>query len=215
MNRKLFIVVIIFTAFGPESYSQFSFGVSSGLTFNSGYFGYNFNNKAVGYLGLQYINGNITGEMTYEDFDYDLMNMVTYTEDNSLKGGIYIPTIGVKFFIAEKNKLKAYLNANISKPIINAKVEFDGDEDEDVKNTVDALSFFGGEAGFGVEYFFDDNFSIGGEFGLRLIRGKYEYSDTRWVYNYNTDEDEQTTYETTIKANINPTYAKFCLNFYF
>ena len=38
---------------------------------------------------------------------------------------------------------------------------------------------WGGEFGFGIEYFFDENFSLGGEFGLRYIHLMYEETSPR------------------------------------
>ena len=49
---------------------------------------------------------------------------------------------------------------------------------------------WGGELGFGMEYFFDENFSLGGEFGLRYLHLRYKDSYNDEIYNPNTGQDE-------------------------
>lgn len=84
---------------------------------------------------------------------------------------------------------------------MSGKLEYDGEEEEEISDAIKNINVFGAEAGFGVEYFFDDNFSIGGEYGIRFFSGKYE----------TVDEFDNFT----LKMNINPTYTKLALNFYF
>jgi len=93
-------------------------------------------------------------------------------------------------------------------------VESEDVNQEDVKKLNQNLVMFAREMGVGVEYFFDQNFSIGGEFGLRYfnLRYKDEYQDE--LYNDNTNEFQNTTIKTETSFTSNPTYSKISLNFY-
>jgi hypothetical protein len=167
-------VCVLFTLKG---YSQFTFGVSPGLNTNTAQFGYKMG-KINPYIGFQYLGGYLKMEET---------------ESVKAKVTLLIPEIGVKFFAIENNKLKGYLNLNITKPFISGK--YDGDD----LPYLNDISLIGGNFGLGVEYFFDDNFSVGGEYGLQYIHGKYDDPNSDFVVN----------------VGIVPTYSKICLNFYF
>lgn len=84
---------------------------------------------------------------------------------------------------------------------------------EEINDVLKEVKLFGGELGFGVEYFFDDNFSIGGEFGLRYISGKYTNSFEQDVYNGSEMQPED--FEDTFRLSLMPTYSRISLNFYF
>jgi hypothetical protein len=82
---------------------------------------------------------------------------------------------------------------------------------------------WGLKAAFGSEYFFSENFSFGGEFGLRmlLVDTNMPQDSPYFVYNYDPGTG---TYvfvqgtqrrETNIKFNFSLTYATFTLNYYF
>jgi hypothetical protein len=204
--KKATLLIFVCLLFGLKGYSQFSFGVAPGLSTNTAYFGY----KAgivVPYVGFQY--AHIGVNIDFNDHYWDGVDWVTESNDMKINGNLYIPTLGAKVFAIQKNKLKAYFNLSLTKPMIRAKAEQDGTEIEEVGEEVKKIKLFGGEFGFGVEYFFDDNFSLGGEFGIHYMNGKY---DTENVYEYNGEDRTETT-----KYNISlaPTYSRISLNFYF
>lgn len=178
---------LLIMALSSNGKSQMVFGVSPGLGLNSAYVGYKINDKLVPYFGLQYLGV----KYNYEDEDFQ----------DDFSGSLIIPSLGLKLFLSPNNQLQPYLNVSVSKPLVAGKLEYDGEEDEEFADAVQSINLFGGEAGFGVEYFFDDNFSIGGEYGIRFFSGKYESSDQFDDY--------------AVKLNVNPTYTKLALNFYF
>lgn len=192
--------------FGVKGFGQFSFGVSPGLSTNTAYFGMKMG-KIVPYVGFQY--GHLGVKVESSDHYYTGVEWVTDESKTKINGNLYIPEIGVKFFAIEKNKLKAYLNLNLTKPMIRAKMEVDDVEVEEIGDLLKEVKLFGGELGFGVEYFFDDNFSMGGEFGIRYLHGKYEDVND---YISSGEPAEETT---TFKIGVMPTYSKISLNFYF
>lgn len=208
--KKAFLLVAIAAVFGLKGYSQFSFGVAPGLSTNSAYFGYKAG-KVVPYVGFQYANARFNLEQT--GMEWDGVNVVPFSDEMKISGSLYVPNIGIKFFAIEQNKLKAYFNLSVAKPIIRAKVEENGTEVEEINDVLKEVKLLGGELGFGVEYFFDDNFSIGGEFGIRYMGGKYTNSYEEDVYNGVDMQPED--FENTFKLGLMPTYSKFSLNFYF
>jgi hypothetical protein len=78
-----------------------------------------------------------------------------------------------------------------------------------------SVKIWGGEFAFGAEYYFDDNFSISGEFGIRYFKQKYNDSYEKEIYNPETTEYQTTEITTTMNNNISPTFSKISLNFYF
>lgn len=207
--KRITLLLIVLAAFGSANmvFGQFSFGVSPGLNLNSVYFGYKVG-IAVPNIGFQYMHIGLK----FDDSGYPDGNF-------EAKGNLFIPQIGCKVFVAQKNKVKAYAAFNIAKPILTGKITVDGEEDDEVKESLDNLSLLGMQFGVGAEYFFDDNFSVGGEFGLRMFHGKLKQSYTEEHWEYDPETMETTYYETQetidVKANLNPTYSRISLNFYF
>ncbi len=205
--KKIFLVAVVFLfAFCNTGFAQFTFSVSPGLNLNSTSFGYKVN-KAVPYFVFQFVHLGLE----FEDSGYP---------DDDFEGvvNLYIPNIGIKYLFAEKNKIKAYGNICFTKPIIGGKIKSDNADDE-FEEALDNLSLFGFQFGFGTEYFFDENFSLGGEFGFSFMHMKSETSYTKDDYSYNPVTGEYEYSETketyTVKGNLNPTYSKIVFNYYF
>jgi len=215
MKTKLLLVLFAFVVLTTKSYSQFSFGVSPGIGLNSAYFGYKIKNKIVPYIGFQYLNAKFKYEESGERYDWSLNRIVSYSEKSEFSGSLYIPNIGVKYFIKQQSKLQAYLSLNLSKPLLSGKLKYDGEEDENFKDAIKSISMWGGEFGFGAEYFFDQNFSIGGEFGLRYLHLKYNDTDKTEIYNPNTGDYQDAVIDNDYRFNISPTFSRISLNFYF
>ncbi len=215
MKTRLLVVLFAIFAFTINSNAQFSFGVSPGLSLNSAYFGYKVNSRIVPYVGFQFLNASYDLEESGDKYDVDLNKIISYSELSEFSGNLYIPNIGVKYFIKENNKLKAFLSINLSKPILSGKLKNDGEDDEDFKYGVDHISMWGGEFGFGVEYFFDENFSIGGEYGFRYLHLNYQDKYETSIFDPNTGNYKNTEIQTEYKFNMSPTYSKISLNYYF
>ncbi len=212
--KKVIVLLSLCVLFSFKSYSQFAFGVAPGLSTNSAYFGLKAG-KVVPYIGFQYANIKVNMVESGEEFDYDVMDMVSYSYDSKLSGNLYLPNLGIKFYAVEKNKLKAYFNVSLAKPFIRGKLENDGETSDEFNDELKKIKLFAGEFGFGTEYFFDNNFSIGGEFGIRYLFGKYTNSYEDEEYNPNTSNYETVEIENTTKVGLSPTYSKISLNFYF
>ncbi|MGV8136021.1 MAG: hypothetical protein AB2L20_12465 [Mangrovibacterium sp.] len=194
MKTKLLLILFFIAVWSTKAFSQFAFGVSPGLGLHSSYLGYQVNDKVIPYVGFQYLNANFKYEEG-SDYSYELA------------GSLYIPNIGVKYFLTQQNKIKSYLSLDLAKPLLGGKFEDDGEEDEDVKETIDNLSMWGGELSFGIEYFFDENFSLGGAFGLRYFHLKYD-EKVASESDYGNDSYN-------FKFNMSPTFSQISLNYYF
>ena len=215
MKIRLAFAALLLSAFGYQAMAQFSFGVSPGLTTNSAYFGYKINDKVVPYVNFQYMNGRFKYEEKGERYDADVNAIVNYTDELQFNGSLIIPGIGAKYFFAEKNDIKAYGNLSIAKPFLSGKASINDEENEEFSETLKDINMWAGELGFGVEYFFSDNFSVGGEFGLRYLSVSYNTSYEAFNYDPNTGTTVESTTEQEYSLGFNPTYSKISLNYYF
>ncbi|MGB0177255.1 MAG: hypothetical protein ACPF9D_08815 [Owenweeksia sp.] len=215
MKIKLALGALLISAFGYQAMAQFSFGVSPGITTNSAYFGYKLNDRIVPYVNFQYMNARFKYEETGERYDFDANAIVSYTDEIKFSGSLIIPGIGAKYFFTEKNDIKAYGNLSLAKPFLTGKVSLNGEEDEEFSEELKSVNMWAGELGFGVEYFFDDNFSVGGEFGLRYLSLSYDTSYETENFNPNTNTTETSTVTQEYSLGFNPTYSKISLNYYF
>lgn len=212
-------ITLLFAAFvlTLSANAQFTFTANPGLQLNGASFGYKVQ-KFVPYLNIQMIGAK--GEI----LDYGKTNdintgaIVDYNDSYKAKLNVILPTLGVRYYFMEVNKLKAYGNLNFSTVIASGKIEDSSDpsnsDDEDLQEILDNSKFFGSQLGFGTEYFFDDNFSLGGEFGLQMLRIKTADSYESTLFDTNGNP-VLVTNTTEFKGSLNPTYVKISLNFYF
>jgi len=213
--KKKFVSVIVLAIFvSASAFSQFSFSVGTGLNINNASFGYKAG-KFVPFVGVQIYSASGQFTFTGTEWDYDNGAAVDFSDELKMSGMIIMPELGVKYFAIEKNKIKGYLIAGITKPFLNAKVSEDGEEVEEIQESLDKVSLFGGFGGVGAEYFFDENFSVGGEFGMQVLTGNFndEYTDDYW--NPATSQYVDADFTREYKLKFAPTYAKISLNFYF
>lgn len=209
------MLTVALFAVSTVSQAQVSFSVSPGMNLNGATFGYVINDKIIPYVGIQLLKANFTFTDKYQGWDYSGNRQITETMKMEASGSVFAPTLGIKAYVFGQEKLKGYVNAAFTKPFINGKFTDDGDEVEEVAETIKNLSIFGLQAGFGAEYFIDTNFSVSGEFGLSYIKMGYEntYEDSY----YNPVIDDDVDYDGKINVNLNmiPTYSRISLNFYF
>jgi hypothetical protein len=219
----------------------FVFGIKPGNTINSASFGIKMGNL-VPTIGADLIwitaSGTYTDEnySSYYGWSGDYYEYRSIDEDDvSGSAFLLIPSIGMKMYMGDKS-VRPYLLGNIffSLPFVSAESEsryesweyingelewhyIDIDDDdldkEDEELIEDALGFWGVTLGGGAEYFFSEHFSVGGEYGLRLVFGGVEASDEdRSSYG---DEEYVDAFSTEVSASVRVTYAVISLNYHF
>lgn len=213
-NKKIIGLCLFLMTFSYQLHAQLAVGVSPGFSLNSAQIGYKIN-KVVPYVSYQYYRASFKTTTETKEYNADLQEIVDVTFEDKLSANLHLPTIGVKYFFKEKDKLKAYVNLNVTKPIASLKYTEDGKEDEEIQDEIKNLKLWGGQLGLGVEYFLDEHFSFGAEYGLRYFSIKNESSSDSEVYNQDTSEYEEFEKTTNWKTVFTPTYSKIALNYYF
>ncbi|HYG16695.1 MAG TPA: hypothetical protein VEC12_13145 [Bacteroidia bacterium] len=215
--KKLYLIALVAVMVLPvaQTQAQFTFSVSPGFQMNGANFGYRFN-KFVPFVGLQVLN--VGTSITNKGMEYDPVadDIVSYTDEFKFSGTAFMPFVGARYFFKQSGKLNAYGSLMLSKIFLRGKIEdsTDPNANRDVEDFIKNTSVWGGQLGFGVEYFFDDNFSLGGEFGFMMLHARNTTEEVRPVSNPNVPPPDAT-FTTDTRINLRPTYTKFSLNFYF
>ena len=223
-GKLITILIISFLGFNNTSNAQFTISVKPSLNFlgvalYEGSVGYKFS-KVVTFTGLQYYAGSFSRITTGQEYDYLLGQVVDVNRESKSKAGIYMPFIGAKYFIspADKEDVKFYLISIVSKPFVTGSDVEDGEEDENVKDRINSIKLWGLQQGIGAEYFINESFSFGAEFGIRFFTFKEEDRRDRTAYIYDpvTFTSKEVNYTTIYKekTNLGFTYTSFSFNFY-
>ncbi|MFC1570029.1 hypothetical protein ACFL4L_07320, partial [bacterium] len=147
---------------------------------------------------------------------------------------LVIPNIGVKYTFSDKEiQPYAFGSLFIGLPMVNieGKGNYETWENGELTETesnveipdlstleetvADILGFWGVSLGGGAEYFFHPQFSIGAEYGFKLV------FDSATVNRETTNMDEQSmsgyqkTWNADVSASMRMSYAAMTLNFYF
>ena len=214
MKNKSLLISLLLVLCSSSAFSQFNFNVSPGLGLTGAKFGFQLPAGVVPYFALQSFSTSDTYEESGTRWDYDQNKPVTYTSTDEYNVSLLIPSLGAKYFFKGVGPLKPFVNASISKPIVNAKVSYDGQEDKDISDAAKSLKFFGTELSFGIEYFFNDYFSLGGEFGLRMMSLNLDDEFEDSYYDPIKDEYVATILRQKIQGSFNPTFSNISFNFY-
>ncbi len=190
--KKIITVLCISILTSAYAFSQITFSVKPGMNLNGANIGYQLG-KLKPYLGYQ-----LYGFSSYEK----RISGVT-TSEQIVALNASMPFIGVKYDLVKNENLATSINLTFFKPIIHGRSVNDGEGDDSFKEEINKFSVWGAELGFSSEYFFDEHFSIGGEFGFRY--GKYRIKDE----NIAADRIDIQRYL------FNTTYTSLSLNFYY
>jgi hypothetical protein len=214
MKLKSLFTILFLALLSSSAFSQFNFNVSPGLGLTGAKFGFQLPAGVVPYFALQSFSTTDTYEESGTRWDFDQNKAVTYTNTDEYKVSMLIPSLGAKYFFKGVGPLKPFVNASISKPLVNAKVTYDGQEDKEIAEAAKSLKFFGAEVSFGIEYFLSEYFSLSGEFGLRMMSLKFDDEFEDQYYDPIKDEYIATVLRQKIQGSFNPTYSNISLNFY-
>jgi hypothetical protein len=207
-------MTLIFAA-ALNAQTNFAFGVKPGIDLNGAYFGVNINGTFVPFVGFDYygIGGSI--EESGVQYDYNLGQLINYSNTDEASASVYNLSIGVRAFFMNIEDIKPYFTGTFFKPFISAEVKQDGNVDQDVKDAVDNLSIWGFSLGFGTEYYFSKHFSVGGEFGVRFFIGSFEQTDQVYVYDPGSGNYQESDRDYNLDLNLQLTYSVVTLNYYF
>jgi len=225
-------VVVVLIAVPITGNAQFVFGVKPNEFVQSSYFGINMQN-IVPFGGLDLVWVSAEGTYKEEDSWSDSWGSGKTVEKDEYSGSavLFIPHFGMKMFFGT-NDVRPYILGDFFFSIPSVSFEgseerkrwqdgvlvYDEDEDMELDDEVldaieDILGFWGITLGFGAEYFFTDNFSLGGEFGMRYIANSVEVSEKDEDHDPYYDYEEEWKQE--ISGSLKMSYATFSLNYYF
>jgi hypothetical protein len=171
------------------------FGVKPGMLIQSSYLGIGFQ-RVMPYLG------------------FDWVGLKVDTDDNDLSASLLIPHLGAKLYLKDYREAKTvapYILGDIffSLPSVSAD-NASSDEEEFAE---DMLGFWGVGLGFGAEYFFSKNFSVGGEYGIRFLNNGVEERKERHEDPYWGPHEHTLNEEFSIAFKLS--YAVISANFFF
>lgn len=181
-------------------------------------------NQKYNYEGTYYLNNWETDQLYLRE---------RYESHFELNAKLLIPYVGTKLYLVQ-SALKAYLfgEAFLIIPSIKGKsqrenvyynpdgtIDFidkydDYFDSEQEKRIEDALDFMGIAGGFGVEHPFSEHFSVGGEFGYRLLMNTIEWED-EWVDEWDGRVWEREEWSSKLELAIGGTFTNLTLNYYF
>ena len=178
--KKIFLTILVGSLLllfaNVESKAEINFGVKSLTTHNSiipldhsmgSYFGADAGQNLVILAGLDYGRLGIKPEITIGQASVSQTMSVSYLQ----------PHAGAKFYFKPRQQgmVSPYVLGEVFKSLASVDLgSLDsasvlGIGGKDIKKAIkDLLSPFGIVGGFGSEYYFSDNFGIGGEVGIQL-----------------------------------------------
>jgi hypothetical protein len=215
--RVIVVSMFVLILASQFSFGQLAFGVKPGATLNSAYAGLKIGGIVV-FGGFEFIHGGADIDLTYKDTGYpDDVSKMHYSAN------LYVPYVGAKMFLLHSGSVKGYVTATISKPWVSASIQPDSGKEAiaydftsshgdkaTVKDLVSNTSLWGLSVAFGSEYFFSDNFSLGGEFGIRYLIGSWK--KTIKTYSSPTETATETV---DVGVGVSSTYSTLTLNYYF
>jgi hypothetical protein len=140
----------------------FEFGVKPSTGMQGSTFGFSLGEKAVLFGGLDFMRATATMEQEGGDID--------------VKAQFLMPNVGAKLYLGnrEEGTVAPYLLADIFKAMTSIDLDVPGEGDlipnETIESIEELLSPIGFNVAFGAEYYFSDNFSMLGEYGIRYFK---------------------------------------------
>jgi hypothetical protein len=205
---------VLLLAVCTTAQSQFLFSVRPQLLgLNGAAFGYQFPGNIAAFGGVDHmgIGATVESSTTLSISGYPPQSSSDKAEASL---SLYNLFLGSKCFVITSGSAKGYVLGEISRPIVRFSVKSNGIEDATLKQLSDNLSIWGIKAGVGGEYFFSEDFSLGGEFGIRFffVSTGTEQTQTGQYYGTYTYTARS---KTDIDLDISLTYGLLTLNYYF
>lgn len=173
IGLSLSLLLLLVCSVGTVSAeSKAVFGVKPGILIQSSYFG-------------------IQGKRWQPFAGMDLVAFAISEDQYDASASVWIPHLGAKLFFQDPwqaGKVAPYIQGDYFFSIANVSVDsYDSDEEDLV---TEVLEFWGVGLAFGMEYYFSDQFAVGGEYGIRFLQDKVdEHSNTVYYGNGYSYED--------------------------
>jgi hypothetical protein len=210
--RVVVVTMFVLIIASQFSFGQLAFGIKPGETLNSAYAGLKLGGLVV-FGGFEYIHGGANIDFTAKQTGFPDDKYI----NEKLSGNLYVPYVGAKMFLLSSGSVKGYVTGTVSKPWLSASVQPDSGKEAVawtdykgaktyVKDVVSDISLWEFSVAVGSEYFFSDNFSVGGEFGFRYLVGSYKKT---------IQTSATSSVAVDISAGLSATYSTLTLNYYF
>ena len=209
-------ISILLLILGTTASSQFMFSVRPQLLgLNGAAFGFKPSNNLAVFGGMDYLHAGATIDAS-TTYSYPAP---TSSRESEASLSLYNIFVGAKYFLIKSGSAQGYILGEVSKPFFSLSSEVNGTADPTIEELSDNLSIWGIKAGFGGEYFFADDFSLGGEFGLRYFFVSTNMDQTSPSYYYIPDppyiQSGTRTSKTDVTLDLGLTYTMLTLNYYF
>lgn len=174
MRRMLAVAAVAIVAAVGVVHAEGGFGMClrPGLLVNAAQFGYKADNLFVG-VGLEFATVGWSSKSTYTESTY------SYNFTSKYGVSVFLPQVAAKYYFGTngEGEVRPYASASLFYTLAGASITT-SDGQTTVRDTSaerqmrDALGGnVGGTIAFGGEYLFTPHFSIGGEFGCRMLFG--------------------------------------------
>ncbi len=225
----LLTLAMMASAVASAKNGGFVFGVKPSATVQTSYFGLE-RGKFVFYGGLDLLA--MSAKQTGHDVNwYSYSGNESRTERDFEYSGsatLIAPRLGVKCRLSS-HTLRPYLFADLFKvfPFVSIKDEVDtrqyengvlshtdhysGYNKETESMVKDILGVWGFNLGFGSEYYFSENFSVGGEYVFRLFATSADYKGEDGT----AESGYRQTWKDELSGSLKMSYAAIVLNYYF
>lgn len=208
---KYAVAAIAFACIPALANPGLGLSVKPGMLVNAAHFGYNTGSLFAG-AGLEFASISAESKSTYESPE------TTMTSSSKLGATVFLPQLAARLFLGGAGEgaeggsmggeVKPYVWLSAFYSLATASVTFNDEPDTTTARQLrDALSGnIGGTVAFGGEYYFAPGFSVGGEFGVRMLFGGMKTeSNYGGEYSYISDNN----------LGLGFTYTAVGLNFYF
>jgi len=203
-------VVVVIAVGIAHAQGGFAFCAKPGMLINAAQFGYKSDVLFAG-VGCEFATVGLTSE--YSHVDSSQSPPYVYKSASKYDVSLFLPQVAVRYFFGRTaaGEVRPYAAASAFYTVSAVRIST-SDGETTVRDTSqerqlrDVLNGnVGGTVAFGGEYFFSSNFSIGGEFGCRMLFGGQSSSS-----GYDGD-----IYKYSNNLGLGVVYTALGLNFYF
>ena len=206
MRYKVTAMTLVIAIAAAAAYAQggFAFCAKPGMLVNAAQFGYKSDALFAG-VGLEFASVGVSAKSSYTDSSY------TSEYTSKVDVSLFLPQLALRYFFSPTvaGEVRPYAAASIFYSLSSVRIQT-SDGQTTVRDTSaermlsDVLNGnVGGTLAFGGEYFFTENFSLGGEFGCRALFGGVSEENYGGTYKYN------------YSLGLGVVYTALGLNFYF